>query len=174
MICKLLIMQFFYTSFKIHFMIVCKQITFLTHFIFPVSVNGKILLQQFQPIINTRFKSLLRWDQSEIEVRPNFESVRCEREVGWFCPCRRSSCLNWVILPRIERMELNLRKFLALDSMVDTQRYLQCYIPEWCLKDILQFIQQWFKRNKFRLTQIILLFLLQTVLVLLNQKLIDL
>ena len=77
-ICKLLIMQFFYTSFKIHFMIVCKQITFLTHFIFPVSVNGKILLQQFQPIINTRFKSLLRWDQSEIEVRPNFESVRCE------------------------------------------------------------------------------------------------
>ena len=39
-------------------------------------------------------------------------------------------------------MELNLRKFLALDSVVDTQRYLQCYIPEGSLKDLLQFIQQ--------------------------------
>jgi len=47
-----------------------------------------------------------------------------------------------VILPRIERMELNLRKFMALDSVVDTQRYQQCYIPEGCLKDLLQFIQQ--------------------------------
>jgi len=35
-ICNILIMQCFYTFLKIHFMIVCKQITFLTHFIFPV------------------------------------------------------------------------------------------------------------------------------------------
>ncbi len=120
----------------------------------------------------------LFWDETKVRSKWDQTSrvfdVRCGGEAGWYCPCMRSSCLNWVILPRIERMELNLRKFLALDPVVDTQQYLHCYIPERCLKVLLQFIQQWFKRSKFRLTQIILLFLLQTVLVLLNQKLIDL
>ena len=118
----------------------------------------------------------LFWDETKVRSKWDQTSrvFDVSGEVGWYCPCRRSSCLNFVILPRIERMELNLRKFLALDSVVDTQRYLQCYIPEECLKDLLQFTQQWFKQSKFRLTQIILLFLLETVLVLLNQKLIDL